>query len=226
VLQLDDDVVIGHDSLRNLFNAHHSLPFGSATSALLTTHDGRSFFSLLASGQPCNYISQLRAAVIQFLQGYPSVPDKKFLYGRISNSGVPIGVPYSPSLELPLLLEVEFLSGCCMLMPTTYAQIEDYYPFQNGRASLEDLYHSRFLVGFAGLRLYIVTNSYLSVEVPDAFTSDRDLLYNLTVALPRQLRFNLTYGYSISRYLLYYLIYSFLLASRLLFRMTILRFIA
>ena len=224
VLQLDDDVVIDSDSLHNLFLAHHNQPFGSATSPLLITHDRRSFFSPIATGQPGNYISHFRAKAIAFLLGYPEVLDDKLLYGRISKSGVPVGVPYDPSLELSLLLEVEFLSGCCMLLPTLYAQIDNYYPFQQGRASLEDLFHSKYLTSRAGLRLYMVTNSYLSLEVSDGRASDWANLRNLTQALPRQLEFNRTYGYSCSHYLLFYFAYSLMLSFRLFFGFLIVPF--
>lgn len=218
ILQLDDDITIDAESLCNLFLTHQSLPFGSATSLLLRTHEGRSFFPILPTLNSHNYISNLKSSIIALLLGYPNVSDNKLLYGKISKSGVPIGVPYDPSLGLPLPLQVEFLSGCCMLLPRLFAQLDDYYPFNKGRASLEDLFHSKYLTSRAGLKLYVVPNSYLSLQPPEVPCSDWASLRNLTHTIPRQLKFNRTYGYSFARYLLFFLFYSLSLFLRIFLR--------
>jgi len=209
VLQLDDDVLLSRDSLDSLVNTYESLPPQSALGPVLIKANGDSFFKDLFCPEGFRRLRNIPVILQCLLLGINNYKDPSKLYGKISRSGNPIGVPSISSPQFfRKCIEVDFISGGCMLLESSLARQCGYYPYARGRAALEDLYHSAFLQD-KGCKLFVDRSAFLVVDTFDCNTDlSSRLLYleNAWDAIGKQLHFNTVYSYNSFRYLVYFLL--------------------
>ncbi|WP_341885415.1 hypothetical protein [Synechococcus sp. UW140] len=213
-LIIDDDISISKESIDILISSFLKLPNNSILAPVLCKPDGSSYFvDRCESGR--SLFQQFKSFLVNIIIGLPYPNYKSYhMFGRLTKAGIPY-----PFLRVndstQRLFEVDYVPGCCFLIDSKGAKIDNYYPYTKGRCSLEDLFHCLYLSRVHHYSIYTHSCSFVSVEVPSSSIADILVLKNLTLSLFRQLRFNSTYGYSMFRFLSFYIINLIYLSFRI-----------
>lgn len=154
VIQLDDDVVLPPDDLRQLVQTLDQLGQGHALAPLLRH---------LSTGQ---YITECHRGVVGWLQSLYAflicgAPWGIRRMGAISPAGIGYGVDKIQCGDIPF--ETQWVPGGCVLCHREDLITEDYFPFV-GKAFSEDLIHS---VAWRqrGVRLWMIPNASCMTSV-------------------------------------------------------------
>jgi hypothetical protein len=135
VLQIDDDVILEYNCLEQLYNSlTQSDLFTSISPCLFTIKTNLSVYR--SSRKIVNkYI--LRPFYYLLINGF-----RGYKQGTITLAGTQIGI--DPSNFENKLIKSEWLPGGCVLHNKNNLVLKNYFPF-NGKAYMEDLYHSTIL---------------------------------------------------------------------------------
>ena len=135
VLQIDDDVILDYNCLEQLYNSlTQSDPFTSISPCLYTIKTNLSVYR--SSSKNLNkYI--LRPFYYLLINGF-----RGYKQGSITLAGTQIGI--DPNNFKDNLIKSEWLPGGCVLHNKNNLVLKNYFPF-NGKAYMEDLYHSTIL---------------------------------------------------------------------------------
>lgn len=204
ILQLDDDVTLSRPSIEKLYDAFDTLPEKSVIGPALQWSDNTSFFKPKFQTEK-SILRQLINAIEKRILGISRGSTALMIYGKVTKSGVPIGFPSGLVNSSFQSYEVDFLSGCCMLLRREHALESSYYPWTTGRASLEDLFHCFYLKKKFDCKLFIAKESTVIIQAQDSSaksisSSTRELMQTAL----KHLYFNYIYKFNISRLLIWY----------------------
>ena len=148
VIQLDDDVRLEKNSIKELLSAIISKGEKSSVGPYMIDLDSRQS----VHKNKLNFLKKIYYLVINSPQG--------FLPGTITKAGTCIGI--DAELSKKDLIETEWLSGGMVIHNKNNLILENYFPFK-GKAYSEDLIHSH-LMKEIGLKLYICKRSICYIE--------------------------------------------------------------
>lgn len=153
VLQLDDDLLLDYSSYSEMAKLLEIDPDVAVSPIFIDMETGQSMFNA-----PSNSLAEVKDLISSVILGADRWPVKM---GRIAKAGIPYGVNRDSMTSD--YLQVEWLSGGCVLHHRKNLVLTNYYPFV-GRAALEDLFHSLLLTQ-KGVKLMICKNASCRVEV-------------------------------------------------------------
>jgi hypothetical protein len=150
VLQIDDDISLDYNCLSNLVSSMESLNGSFAIGpAIFSNKTRQSIFIKNTRG----FARKLYYFLVNGKHGYQ--PGKFYLAG--SGEGV------TPNYPDESLIQVDWLSGGCVIYRKVDLVTENYFPFQ-GKAYCEDFIHS-FLLTKKGVGLFININAKVSIDI-------------------------------------------------------------
>lgn len=170
VLQLDDDVLLHGEVIELMIDRlrqSNDLAIGPIWYAVSSRQP---FFKA-----PTHRLTRAKDAVLARLLGSTGTFQSRM--GRISSSGVPF--PVDPTLMSNQTMEVEWLSGGCVLHRRSNLLLENYYPYR-GRASHEDLFHS-WKLRMRGIKLVVVKDAIVFTYIQNRNTSLSSVLRDLRI---------------------------------------------
>ncbi len=150
VLQIDDDICVENDFLKNLYNLFITLPENSAIAPSFIFLNSSHHVYPISNG----WLNKIYYYLINGRLGYQQ--------GVITMSGTEIGV--NASFSEKILVESEWLPGGCVLHRKKNLILSNYFPFA-GKAFCEDLFHSCELKKI-GLKLFVSTKVYVEIDDP------------------------------------------------------------
>ena len=155
VLQIDDDVILDYNCLKQLYNSiTQSESHTSISPCLYTLKTNLSVYR--SSSKIVNkYI--LRPFYYFLVNGFLG-----YKQGTITLAGTQIGI--DPKNFKDKLIRSEWLPGGCVLHNKNNLVLHNYFPFK-GKAYMEDLYHS-FLLNKNDIKLYINTQAIAYIDDP------------------------------------------------------------
>jgi hypothetical protein len=216
-LLLDDDIGIDKESLDIIVHTYHQLPAKSILGPTLCRSDRSGFFNPKPSPNSILSLSSISYWIKTRILGCSSKSTlSDHSYGQLSIAGIPIGFPKLNASRSSQVHKVDYLPGCFMLLDTSGAMINGYYPFTKGRCSLEDIFHCSYLSKNYGYQAFTSSVAYVICDCPEQDQADLILLKNLVCSFRRQLYFNKLYDYSKLRLIIFYSAYLSLLALRVL----------
>ena len=131
-LQLDSDVIVDKDLIKNLKKAIETTP-NSCVGPSIYRYNTLKRYSFLSD--ICDVFGKYQKRIILYIlngeQGYQP--------GVISKGGIGFGPDDKKSYQL-----VEWLPGCCILHETKHLLLSNYYSYR-GKAYSEDYFHSHYL---------------------------------------------------------------------------------
>ena len=195
VMQLDDDIIVDRNCLFNLMSELLNYDKASISPAYYNLHS-RKYFSYLASD-----------GFLLPNKFWRFISNNSFqkLNGKISLSGVNFGFSKVSSVILS-----DWLPGGCVLHKKNNLILENFYPFQ-GKAFLEDLYHSKMLAT-NGVTLVLLNSAKCYLETSSASEtkfSFINFIFAYVHVLKIRTHFAKKFGYSLIRLYLFniFLIY-------------------
>ena len=155
VLQIDDDVILDPNCLKILFSKMNNNKSNIAISPALYALNTN--LSVYRSSE--NWFKRFIFKPIYYflINGI-----KLYTPGTITSAGTQIGI--DPSLNNLDLIPTEWLPGGCVLHHKINLIKNNFYPF-NGKAYLEDLYHS-FLLRKQSVNLFIIKSAVAFIVDP------------------------------------------------------------
>jgi GT2 family glycosyltransferase len=151
VLQLDDDMSVGHYCLERLVEASQAFgPDVAVSPALIDEQTGRSVYERPRGPE---FLLAIYFWLMNGAKGYQP--------GAIDKAGSAVGV--DPATAESRFVEVEWLAGGCMLHRRENLVLEDFWA-RPGKAYCEDVVHSHIL-GQRGVRLVVDTSARCELEV-------------------------------------------------------------
>ena len=130
VLQIDDDILLEKNCLKKLVNFLALDRKKKAVSPLLITQNRSSNFDK----KPKNFFYKFYHFILN--------GKKNFQSGKISKAGIPY---YFDNKRIKGLINVEWLSGGCILHRKENLILKNYFPILSKKAYCEDLIHSEEL---------------------------------------------------------------------------------
>ncbi|NTU72769.1 hypothetical protein HGB07_01170 [Candidatus Roizmanbacteria bacterium] len=165
VLQLDDDLLLDYSSYSEMAKLLAIDPEAAVSPIFVDMETGQCMFDA-----PSGRLAEIKDHISSMILGADRWPVKM---GRISKAGIPYGVNRD-SMDSDYL-QVEWLSGGCVLHHRKNLVLSNYYPFI-GRAALEDLFHSLLLTQ-KGVKLMICKNAICRVEVEHNLPTIKTVLH-------------------------------------------------
>ncbi len=190
VLQLDDDIILEYNSLKNLVNNLKSIGNNSAVSPVFLFKDNRNDVYKIKSN------NILKLIFYFFING-----NEGFVPGIITRAGTEIGVNqiYIRNKNH----KVSWLPGGCILHYKNNLIDYNYFPFK-GKAYCEDLFHSK-LIENKGVSMFVIKNTYALIDDPNLDNiSYKSSLINICNDFKCRLVFIKKYKLSKFRFLLFY----------------------
>ena len=155
VLQIDDDVILEYNCLENLYDSlKHSDSHTAISPALYTLKTNLSVYRSSSKNLNKYFLRPFYYLLINGFRGYKQ--------GSITLAGTQIGI--DPSYFKDNLIKSEWLPGGCVLHNKNNLVLKNYFPF-NGKAYMEDLYHSTILKGNK-INLYINKQAIAYIDDP------------------------------------------------------------
>jgi glycosyltransferase involved in cell wall biosynthesis len=169
VLQLDDDLQISYTSYCEMLKFVENSLNIAASPIFIDIKTRQCMFA-----EPTNNLSKAKDFISSIILGADFWPIKM---GSVSRAGIPYGVnANSMSSEF---LQVEWVSGGCVLHRRSNLVLTNYYPFL-GRAALEDLFHS-FLLRQQGVNLIVCKNAICMLEVARTLPTLKTILHEYKI---------------------------------------------
>ena len=162
VLQLDDDIILERNCIKNLISAMDN-ELNLAVSPMLYDSETGRYHEFMVFCNRLSITDKILLRIVNGSQGYEP--------GKITKSGLNFGLPETPCD----FHDLDWLPGACVLHRKTNLITHDYFPL-NGKAFSEDLFHSS-LLREAGIRLGRVGSAICYVD----FTSSKVSLPQLFV---------------------------------------------
>jgi len=155
VMQLDEDVLLDQDCIRNLLNGFKEKGIKSSFAPTLYTNDKFSYYQ-----RPKNSILlKLWYLILNGSKGYQQ--------GKVTKAGTNIGIDsFKDSCKY---IEAEWAAGGCVLHQKENLILNNYFPFK-GKAYCEDLIHTNILRN-QGIKIYISTEARCKVLPPEKISS-------------------------------------------------------
>jgi glycosyltransferase involved in cell wall biosynthesis len=185
VLQLDDDMLLEEATVLKMGQVIDYNPKLAIAPVLYTLPGDLPFFTLKKIG-----IWALKEKILWSILGGSYGPEDGM--GKITKSGLPLGVDDRCVSAATVI--VDWLPGGCILHRRSNLVLQNYFPF-TGRASFEDLYHSKELTS-RGVGLCILTK----FRVYTCTEGRAENLKSITIELKILRRFVIKYGYNQYRY--------------------------
>jgi glycosyltransferase involved in cell wall biosynthesis len=132
VLQLDDDIQLHPDCLKNLIDCQRISGNAAVAPKMFDAISKKYHDFLVPKQRGCSWFQDLLFWVVSGRIGYRP--------GQIGRAGIGMGVPEYPNDWANLA----WLPGGCILHRRSNLVLFDYYPFK-GKAFAEDLFHSALL---------------------------------------------------------------------------------
>ncbi len=152
VMQLDDDLIVDHDCVRQLLDClQHRGPRAAVSPSMMNATTGESI-----------YKRPNRNRLIESLRGWVVNGSTGDQQGRILQSGGTVGV--DPQIDNRDWYHVEWLPGGCVLHHKANLVLDDFYPFK-GKAYCEDIIHSYYLTS-RGITPFVASRALCNVEPP------------------------------------------------------------
>jgi glycosyltransferase involved in cell wall biosynthesis len=186
VLQLDDDILLNNRCLERLVISLEELPEHSAVSPCLFNINGESLYESKKTGLLSFYYQ-----VINGKTGYKP--------GGITRAGTNFGV--NPNDTEQDIVKVDWQPGGCVLHKQEELILQDYYP-NKGKAYCEDLIHS-FLLRKLGVDLFVNTRAKCATPINPRLSLLKEIVPDFKI----RLYFVKIAGLSVTRMLLYYVVY-------------------
>jgi hypothetical protein len=142
VLQIDDDLIVDEECIGLLLKEITAIDNGSIAPGLYD-YERRNYYS---------WITHDGLSKPNKFWCWVSNNSTDFPFGKISLSGVNYG--FNPEQDIA---STDWLPGGCVLHRKENLVLENYYPFE-GKAYLEDLYHSEILRS-KGVNLFVNNNA-------------------------------------------------------------------
>jgi hypothetical protein len=192
VLQLDDDIILDSNCLKNLIDNLITSNKSEAVSPILLFKN-----SLKDVYKPKN--SKLIERFYYYLiNGFDG-----FVPGIITKAGTEIGVNQIYITDKSY--KVCWLPGGCILHFKKNLVEYNYFPFK-GKAYCEDLFHSKIIENL-GISMYITKNAFAYIDDPRIFSvNNKNWFINLIKDYKIRKRFVTLYNLSTSRLHYFYLI--------------------
>ncbi len=155
VLQIDDDVVLEKNCLEILLLFMRKAQNSIAISPVLVTKN----FNLSVYRSSRNFVKKYFFKPIYYflING-----TKLYRPGTVTSAGTQIGIdPFSYQIEM---IPTEWLPGGCVLHNKKNLILYNFYPFE-GKAYLEDLYHSYFL-SLKSIKFFIIKSAVAKIVDP------------------------------------------------------------
>ena len=161
VLQLDDDLIVDRDCLKNLIKVLKQLPANSAIAPQYIYKGSMIPFHQKPSNKR---LLKLYYFLINGREGYKQ--------GVITKAGTPIGCTFEGSHYQ--IKQSEWLPGGCVLHRKKNLVTYNFYPLA-GKAYSEDLFHS-VLLKKNGICLYVVKEAFIEIDLPETFGFKKNLI--------------------------------------------------
>jgi len=151
VMQLDDDIHVDRDCIKDLIDSLNSIDTNSAVApSFININTGKSV-----------YTSSFNQGILSKIYYWLSNGSDGYKPGIVDKSCTSIGV--NPSRENDELISANWLAGGCVLHHKKSLVLDDFYPFP-GKAFNEDIIHSH-LLSAKGIKLWVNTKATCQLEI-------------------------------------------------------------
>ena len=186
VLQLDDDILLDKECLKQLMASLKELPDSSTVSPCLFNTNGKPLYEGKKDG-----LLSIYYRLINGKTGYKP--------GGITRAGTNFGV--NPNDVGSDVLRVDWQPGGCVLHKKENLIFKDFYP-NKGKAYCEDLIHS-FLLRESGINLFVDTRAKCTTPLNPKLSLLKEIVLDFKI----RLYFVKMAKLSITRMLIHYIVY-------------------
>ena len=192
VMQLDDDIHVGRECIKTLFDSLNSVDSNSAVApSFIDINSGKSV-----------YTSSFNRSVLNKIYYWLSNGSDGYKPGIVDKSCTSIGV--NPSREKNELISVNWLAGGCVLHHKDFLVLDNFYPF-SGKAFNEDIIHSH-LLREKGVKLWVSTKATCRLEIiPSTNYRFREFINNFVADYKSRKYFARMSGRSVLRMHVFYI---------------------
>lgn len=192
VLQLDDDIILDSNCLKNLIEYLITNNINSAVSPILL------FKNSLTDVYKAKNYKLIERFYYFLINGFDG-----FVPGIITKAGTEIGVNQIYITDNSY--KVSWLPGGCILHYKKNLIFYNYFPF-TGKAYCEDLFHSKIIENL-GISMYIIKNTFAYIDDPRIIlVSNKNWFLNLIKDYKTRKEFVSIHNFSKIRLIIFYLI--------------------